>query len=88
MSPLPLLGLSLHAAVPVRERWLAACGRFRPDFYPYKKLSGADARPLYLWTDGGSSIALPGRIVTVDGQDHYVPPAAQRGRLARGGYIR
>ena len=39
--------------------------------------------PLYLWLDSDGTMAPPKTVVVVDGEAHYVPPAAQRARLAR-----
>jgi len=39
--------------------------------------------PLYLWTDPNGMLAPPNTLVRVDNELHYVPPAEQRGRLAR-----
>lgn len=39
--------------------------------------------PLYLWESPDGSIALANTTVRVDGEWHWVPPIAQRARLAR-----
>jgi hypothetical protein len=39
--------------------------------------------PLVLWEHGDGAAAEPNTVVTVDGDKHYVPPMAQRARLAR-----
>lgn len=40
--------------------------------------------PLVLWSDAEDKpLARPGTLVTLDGQLHFVPPVAQRARLAR-----
>jgi len=39
--------------------------------------------PLVLWPDSDDEVALPNTLVRFDGVMHFVPPAVQRGRLAR-----